>query len=116
MADEEPDPLDFGNGPPPLDFGYGVRGRWYNGRREGDEHVGLLYSHPMPNPPVPGRRCMGSILFDTPAAREAIPEHFAKGHAAWQLNSLEPLDVSPSLLCVTCGHHGFIRNGAWVPA
>jgi hypothetical protein len=115
MAEPEPDPLDFGDGPPPLDFGHGVLGRWYVGK-DGGPRVGVLYSHPMPNPPVPGRRCMGSIMFDTEEARQAVPEHFNRGSAVWQLNSLEPLDVSPSLLCTTCGHHGFIKGGRWVPA
>lgn len=115
MEDDYPaEPLDFGDGPPPLDFGHGVLGRWTVDRQ--GERVGVHYSHPMPNPPVPGRRCMGGIIFDTPEARAAIPEHFARGSGVWQLHSLDPLDVSPSLLCVTCGHHGFIRQGAWVEA
>lgn len=109
MTDTELDPLDFGDGPPPLDFGHGVLGRW-KVNSDGDK-VGLLYSHPMPNPPVPGRRCMGSISFDIPE----LPEG-ERRYAVWQLHSLEPLDVSPSLLCGTCQHHGFIRQGAWVPA
>jgi hypothetical protein len=33
----------------------------------------------------------------------------------WTLVSLEPLEVSPSLLC-HCGHHGFILRGRWQPA
>jgi hypothetical protein len=36
--------------------------------------------------------------------------------AHWTVNSLEPLDLSPSLLCTICGNHGFIREGRWVPA
>lgn len=28
----------------------------------------------------------------------------------------EPLTLSPSLLCKTCGDHGFIRGGKWVAA
>ena len=34
----------------------------------------------------------------------------------WQLVSLRPLTLSPSLLCRICGDHGFIRDGKWVPA
>jgi hypothetical protein len=34
----------------------------------------------------------------------------------WDLVQLEPLTISPSLLCHACGHHGFIREGKWVPA
>lgn len=34
----------------------------------------------------------------------------------WDLIQLEPLTLSPSLLCRACGDHGFIRNGKWVKA
>lgn len=33
----------------------------------------------------------------------------------WDLVSEDPLHVEPSLLCRTCGDHGWIRNGLWVP-
>jgi hypothetical protein len=47
-----------------------------------------------------------------------IPFKDAKGWPAtgWEVVSLVPLTLSPSLLCRTCGHHGFIREGKWVPA
>lgn len=28
----------------------------------------------------------------------------------------EPLHIEPSILCLDCGEHGFIRNGEWVSA
>lgn len=34
----------------------------------------------------------------------------------WTVNSSDPLDLSPSLLCTVCQHHGFIRQGKWVSA
>lgn len=34
---------------------------------------------------------------------------------AWDVISEDPLTLSPSLACRTCGHHGFIRNGRWEP-
>ncbi len=34
----------------------------------------------------------------------------------WDLISESPLTLSPSLRCLVCGHHGFIRNGEWQPA
>lgn len=34
----------------------------------------------------------------------------------WDVLSVNPLTLSPSLLCKACGHHGFIRQGRWVPA
>jgi hypothetical protein len=45
--------------------------------------------------------CVGGITF---------------GGTGWTLESKEPLTVSPSLLCRSCGSHGFIRDGKWVQA
>ena len=33
----------------------------------------------------------------------------------WTVESLDPLQLSPSLLCRSCGNHGFIRGGKWIP-
>lgn len=33
----------------------------------------------------------------------------------WNVHQWEPLTLHPSLLCDTCGLHGYIRNGKWVP-
>lgn len=38
------------------------------------------------------------------------------GPHKWTIEQLDPLTLSPSLLCPICGHHGFIRNGKWVSA
>lgn len=35
---------------------------------------------------------------------------------SWEVLSEEPLTLSPSLACQNCGHHGYIREGKWVPA
>ena len=34
--------------------------------------------------------------------------------AGWQVQQVEPLTVTPSILCGRCQTHGFITNGAWV--
>jgi hypothetical protein len=34
----------------------------------------------------------------------------------WKLCSEEPLTVEPSILCLGCQHHGFVRDGRWVSA
>jgi hypothetical protein len=34
----------------------------------------------------------------------------------WVVESENPLTLSPSLLCRSCGFHGFIKQGRWVPA
>lgn len=60
--------------------------------------AGLDYWHPCRD----GKEACGFIPLDE-----------ARG---WKLESLDPLTVSPSLLCRACGHHGYVRLGAWVPA
>lgn len=37
------------------------------------------------------------------------------GVPIWDLESIDPITLSPSILC-GCGHHGFIKNGKWVQA
>jgi hypothetical protein len=88
-----------------IDIGHRVyiTNLWRDGKR-----VGLIETHDRPDG---GGRCSGSVMFDLPAVRESFP-----GHAVWTVESWAPLTLSPSLLCRTCGHHGFIRAGSWVPA
>lgn len=85
------------------DLGHGVRIRFttYQGVRHG-----LIESHDRPDG---GGRCSGAITF----AGAPTPQ---PDRPAWTVESQEPLTLSPSLLCRTCGHHGFIRDGRWVPA
>lgn len=58
--------------------------------------------------------CQGAINFDVPGARELLPKY-----DLWQLISLEPLHVEPSILRQGAkngtdhNHHGFIRGGRW---
>jgi hypothetical protein len=68
---------------------------------------GAAIGHVAPN----GAKCMSAIHFDTPEVRAV----FDKCNV-WTVESWEPLTVSPSLLCMRCGDHGFIKNGKWVPA
>lgn len=73
------------------------------------EKCGASVSHLKPD----GTACESFIHFDTPEIRRVFGgDHF------WQVQSWEPLTVSPSLLCLAegCGDHGFIRDGKWVRA
>jgi hypothetical protein len=45
-----------------------------------------------------------------------VPFDNSGSSVVWTVNSLDPLDLSPSIACRTCGHHGFIHGGKWVPA
>lgn len=50
------------------------------------------------------------------AILSVAPEVLKGGAPTWDVESWEPLTLSPSLLCRNCGDHGFIREGRWVPA
>jgi hypothetical protein len=56
-----------------------------------------------------GKPCIGWVAFDV-AAHEFLP-----AERKWQVESWEPLTLSPSLLC-GCGDHGFVRSGRWAAA
>lgn len=47
---------------------------------------------------------------DSPVSRE-----LDAGRPRWEVRSGEPLTLFPSLLCRSCGLHGFITGGVWVP-
>jgi hypothetical protein len=68
--------------------------------------AGATIDHRKPD----GSLCTGAITFDTPSTRQVFPEA-----ALWQVEAWEPLTISPSVLC-SCGDHGYIRGGRWVPA
>lgn len=86
------------------DIGHGVRIRFTTLR---GVTAGLIESHPRPDN---GERCSGAITFD-------LVETIDLGsRPRWTVVSRDPLTLEPSLLCRACGHHGFIRNGQWVPA
>lgn len=54
--------------------------------------------------------CAAAVNFDLPEMRQIAPKR-----VYWELVSLEPLHVEPSIRC-DCGDHGFIRDGRWVSA
>jgi hypothetical protein len=85
------------------------------------EKAGASVGHLRPD----GSYCEGAITFDVgPMSQLRLQK------ALWQVQSWEPLTVSPSLLCRApvfdpdryriagseCGDHGFIRAGRWVRA
>ena len=81
----------------PLDLGQGLNAelRYLDGVLQG-----MWYEHPCRN----GQMSPGWIPF-----KPECP-------SGWTLVSEKPLTLSPSLLCPMCGHHGFVRDGRWVPA
>jgi hypothetical protein len=73
--------------------------RYPEGMDDAGKVAGLYYEHPGRS----GEVCHGWITFKP---------YWKDG---WDVQSWEPLTISPSLLCRACGHHGFIRGGRWVP-
>lgn len=95
------------------ELGHGV---WFTWLRYAGERVGVIEWHHCPPQTGGGLIDMpdgknlsgGALMFDIPGnAQEQRPK--------WQLISLDPLHIEPSVLCRTCGLHGFIRDGKWVP-
>lgn len=93
------------NGPPPeaVDLGHDVF--YTKGLTRSGQWVSIQEWHRDPA----GNWCAGYVPFDV--------EHEWRTPAdAWQVVQWEPLTLSPSLLCRACQHHGFIRDGRWIPA
>lgn len=76
---------------------------------EGDERAGLNDYHLRPD----GTECSGFITFE---GSSWVAEFDPGQVPVWKIENVEPLTLSPSLLCRVCGDHGFIMNGKWVPA
>jgi hypothetical protein len=102
-----------------VDIGHGVRIRyvgWSPDRELNPQHAGipdcdrycLFIDHPAAD--ISGE-CASAVLFDSEVARLLEP-HRPK----WTVESWDPLTISPSVLCLRCGHHGWIQGGRWVPA
>ncbi|MGW5147550.1 hypothetical protein [Rhodococcus koreensis] len=68
---------------------------------EADEPTGAMIGHLTPD----GEECLGQITF----------RGHGNGRPEWDVRSLDPLWVEPSILC-SCGKHGWIRNGVWYDA
>lgn len=104
----------------PIDFGGGVTGYWLgwapdrsipsNAERFAGvadiEKCSLILDHKTPA----GEVHEGIVTVERPGSRQIFP----LPHALWQVQSEEPLTLKPSVLC-SCGWHGFITNGKWVP-
>lgn len=84
------------------DLGHGVEVCEFRYDPEGQLHI--AYRHDCVNGDKPHRAFSAVPVSESGSARD------------WKLEQREPLTISPSLLCCTCQHHGFIRGGKWIPA
>lgn len=119
------------NGPGPdgsIDLGGGVYMRWLRFAPDRDlnpqyshlpdnDRTGIILGHVHPD----GAVCEGAVLFDTPENHRGVnPDGMPEQRPLWQVQSLEPLTLSPSILMDPakggCGLHGYIREGRWVSA
>jgi hypothetical protein len=104
-----------------IDFGDGVTGYWLgwspdrtiqsNAERYAGiadiEKCSLVLNHAHAKDGTPHQ---GVVTVENPGSRQVFPPH-----PLWQVESWEPLTLSPSVLC-SCGWHGWIRQGRWVRA
>ena len=72
------------------------------------DRAGLLHEHPTGNG---DERHVGGIMFDLPGVADNFPDK-----PLWTVEQWDSLTISPSIHCLDCGHHGWIRDGEWVPA
>lgn len=63
------------------------------------EPAGLIESHRLED----GRWCEGSVAFKGSGV----------GKPEWTVVLEDPLTLSPSILCRSCGSHGYIEGGRW---
>ena len=67
-------------------------------------HVGYIETHARPDT---GEPCSGMI---------ATHAEYDVGRPHWTIVQQDPITLTPSILCRSCGAHGWIRDGKWVDA
>jgi hypothetical protein len=98
--DDDTDPNWFPDGAISLGPGHFYTKSTYDG-----EYCGIIEWHWAPTKDA---WCGGWVPFSGTEYAGVNSDKF------WTVNSFEPLDLSPSLLCTMCSSHGFITNGKWV--
>ena len=88
-----------------FDAGHGVF--WSKYVDSTEAWIGILHWHYCQDPE---RLTPNGIHFDT-------AQHLPPEYPRWTVVNPEPaaLTLSPSVLCRTCGAHGYFTNGQWVP-
>lgn len=68
---------------------------------------GFIEKHPRPDN---GESCMGVLII------KPTKDDVTYNRPVWTMESEDPITLSPSIACRTCGAHGWIREGKWVDA
>lgn len=68
----------------------------------------IVFTHDCPS--AFGQRPAQHLPVDVPSKWDEI----RGAEPVWHLAQIEPLTVTPSILCAMCGTHGFITDGKWV--
>jgi hypothetical protein len=93
-----------------IDLGAAHMMSWFVAYGQPDQRVGAIVWHPLTpqcsQACIDLGQCGGAVLFDVSANVDTT-------RPRWQVESWDPLTLSPSLLC-HCGDHGFIVEGRWV--
>lgn len=99
------------------DLGHGVRATFVVSGNDASDYrtIGVMHEHPAADDSdgiMGGGICAGVMFLDEPENA---------GKPVWQITagttaSFTGLTLTPSSLCSTCGHHGFITDGLWVLA
>lgn len=79
-------------------------------RIEFAEYEGEIAGGDVIHPPVEGK-CSGRGWVAFAGRKWAAA--FGGSIQTWTVESENPLTLSPSILCRSCGDHGHIRNGRW---
>jgi len=58
-----------------------------------------------------GRRVANGCTLDGDVSRELDADR-----PRWTVLGWEPLTLHPSILCLSCQMHGFVRDSQWIPA
>lgn len=87
--------------------------------------MGAMDWHTPPPEWCPAASIGGDVyVWHEPDERNPTVYHWCEPSRRWaasgtddhEVVTADPLTLTPSLLCDTCGLHGFIRDGRWVPA
>lgn len=105
MALVDPADVETYMGPSPVDAGHCVRFRVFFD--SGGSPSVVYEQHANSN----GDPCIGALTLVIPGERERNGST-----PMWDVVQSEPLTLSPSILCRSCGKHGYIHNGRWEEA